>query len=616
MPQQPKVNYLSKDFADIRQDLINYLKVMYPDQWQDFNIASPGMAMVDLNAYVADLLTTMIDKKFNENYIDGVSERGAVYRLAKNFGYKVPGVRPGLSISDISIDVPPTADGPDLNYLPIYRAGVQIKGSGQVFETIFDVDFTSDFSEEGVPNRKITPIFNSNQDIIKYTILKREKIKAGATQIYTFEVDESSAVPFMQITLPESNVLDVLNIIVKNAVGITGQPSYDDFNNPALRYYEVDYLPQNQIFVEDTSKEPIAGLKTGYYTSVDKRFTKEFLQDGRCMIEFGGGTENYNAYEAYLSTLTATGSTMDISNLMDNTALGVKIPANSTIYVKYRVGGGSLSNVGSHALQQVGNILYSIQGNDSAKIQTVINSTRVDNPIPAIGGTSLPSVEEIKHNIAANFASQLRCVTKEDYTARAYQMPGKFGSPFRIFTNVEDNKVKLFVISRSGSGQLITSSTSVIKNNLVEYLSIYRMVNDFVEINDGKVINLQIEVDLFTDKSIGTSNEIKLNVINKIKEFFDVEKWQMNQNIYVSQVVDLIREIPGVINVVDIRFFNMEGGGYSNAVIDQAKINRVQIQGTGGFRTQIEYIDNAILGNTISMFEIKFAEKDIKVRVA
>jgi len=401
MAKNPTINYLSKDFTAIRQDLINYLKVMYPEQWQDFNIASPGMAMVDLNAYVSDLLSAMIDKKFNENYLDGVSERRAVYQLATNFGYKVPGVRPGLSVADISIDVPPTADGPDPNYLPIYRPGMQIKGSGQVFETIYDIDFSNDFSEEGVPNRKVIPVFNSNQDIIKYTILKREKIKAGSTQIYTLEIDEEAAVAFLKVTLPETNVLDVVSVIVKNAVGITTKPTYDDFNDDSIKYYEVDYLPQNKIFVEDSTIDSIDGLKTGYYKTVEKRFVKEFLYDGRCQLEFGGGTADYNAYEAYISNLTSTGSTLSLDDLLDNTALGVKVPANSTIFVKYRVGGGLLSNVGSHALQQVGNILYSIQGTDNAKTQTVISSTRVDNPIPAIGGSSLPSVEEIKYNIAA-----------------------------------------------------------------------------------------------------------------------------------------------------------------------------------------------------------------------
>lgn len=616
MAKKPKINYLSRDYTAIKADLIGYIKTMYPDQWQDFNVASPGMAMVELNAYVSDLLSAMIDKKFNENYLDGVTERRAVYRLAKTFGYKAPGVRPGLSVADITIEVPPTADGPDLNYLPIYRAGLNLKGAGQSFETVHDIDFSSDFSEEGIANRTIDPIFNSNQDIIRYKILKREKIKAGNTQIYTLEVGADTSEPFLKVILPENNVLDIVSIIVKPQIGLTETPTFEDFNDDSLRYYEVDYLPQEKIFVEDFGIPATNGIKTGYYKQVDRRFVKEFLHDGRCQVEFGGGTEGFDAYDKYLTSLTSTGSTFSLTDLMDNTALGVKVPANSTIYIKYRVGGGQLSNVGSNTLQQVSDILFSIQGSDNTKIQNVINSTRANNPIPAIGGSGLPSVEEVKYNIAANFASQLRCVTKEDYTARAYQMPGKFGAPFRLHTTVEDNKVKLFVISRDGSGKLISTSTSVIKNNLVEYLSAYRMVNDFVEINDGKVINIQLEIDLFTDKSIGSSNEIKLNVISKVKDFFDVEKWQMNQNIYVSQVVDLIREIPGVINVVDIRFFNMEGGGYSSSIIEQANFNRTQIQGTGGFRTQIEYIDNAIFGTPISMFEIKYPERDVRVRVA
>ena len=246
--------------------------------------------------------------------------------------------------------------------------------------------------------------------------------------------------------------------------------------------------------------------------------------------------------------------------------------------------------------------------------QQVIASLRVTNPIPAIGGNALPTVNELRKYIAANYAAQNRCVTIEDYISRCYQMPGKFGSPFKVYGTVEDNKVKLYVLTREASGRLITSSTSDIKRNLLRYITPFRMVNDYVEINDAKVVNVQIESDLYVDKSYNI-NEVKANAIQVIQNFMNVDNWEMNENIYISQIVDKLRDVPGVINVVDLRFYNMESGGYSDTVHFQAVSDRLLLS-TGGFRTQIEYIDNTLLGTPLSMFEVKYPDRDIACRIA
>ena len=616
--QDPKVNYLSRDYSAIRQDLINYLKAFFPDQWQDFNVTSPGMALLELNAYVGDLLSFVADKKFNELFLDGISERKSAYRLAKTFGYQIPGVRPAITLADITIEVPTTANGPDTDYLPIYHPGVQVKGAGQVFETINDIDFSRDFSEDGQANRIIQPVLNGNQDLIKYRIIKREKIKAGSTKIFKREVTAAEAVPFFQLTLPENNVLEILSIVILPALGITTNPTYQQFNDFSLKFWEVDFLPTDKIFMEDSATPATSEYRIGAYVEVEQRFVKEFLTDGSCKITFGGGTGDYDAYDSFFTNLTSAScppTDLNIANVLNNTALGIRVPPNSTIFVKYRVGGGTLSNVGANNLQEVSNINAVINGSDATQNQRVLSSTRANNPIPAIGGVGLPTIDEIRSNIAANFASQLRCVTLGDYISRAYQMPGKFGAPFKVHGEVQDNKVKLYILSRSSDGTLIASSTSDIKSNLANFMVPFRMINDFIEINDGKVVNLQVEVDLYVNKDFNT-NEIKSNVASQIRDFLNIEKWEMNQNIYVSQIVDIIREVPGVINVVDVRFFNMEAGGYSTTLISQATGNRTIIPETGGYSTQVDYIDNTIFGTPLSMFEIKFPDKDIKIRVA
>lgn len=616
--QNVKVNYLSRDYASIRQDLINYLKAFFPEQWQDFNVTSPGMALLELNAYVGDLLSYVADKKFNELFLDGISERKSAYRLAKTLGYQIPGVRPAITLADITIEVPVTANGPNPNYLPLYRPGVQLKGAGQVFETISEVDFSRDFSDEGQANRIIQPILNGNQDLIKYRIIKREKIKAGATKIFKKEVTADESGPFFRLTLPENNVLEILGVIIIPAIGITRNPTFQEFNDFSLKFWEVDFLPTDKLFMEDGSNPIDSNYRIGSYVEVEQRFMKEFLTDGSCRITFGGGTGDYNAYEDFFSKLTNSNcppNQLDVSKILNNTALGTMVPPNSTIFVKYRVGGGTLSNVGANNLQEVSNIEAVINGSDVNQNERVLSSTRANNPIPAIGGVGLPSIDEIRNNIAANFASQMRCVTLGDYISRAYQMPGKFGAPFKVHGEVQDNKVKLYILSRASDGTLISQSTSDIKNNLAKFLVPYRMINDFIEINDGKVVNIQVECDLYVNRDFNV-NEIKSNTISVIRDFFNIERWEMNQNIYISQIIDSVREVPGVINVVEIRVFNMEAGGYSNTLISQATGGRSIIPSTGGYSTQIDYIDNTIFGTPLSLFEIKHPDKDIKIRVA
>ena len=165
------------------------------------------------------------------------------------------------------------------------------------------------------------------------------------------------------------------------------------------------------------------------------------------------------------------------------------------------------------------------------------------------------------------------------------------------------------------NGKLNAVSTGEIKQNLQTYLTRYRMINDFVEINDGKFINIEVQVDLFIDKSYNGS-EVKLNSILKIQEFFNIDNWQMNQHIYISQLTDILREIPGVINVVDVRFYNLEAGPYSSTLSSQSVGERTQDIDLGIYKTQIVFLDNAIYSTPLSMFEVRFPEKDIRARVS
>ena len=611
--------YIDKDFDSIRQDLVNLLQTQYPEQFQDFNSVSIGMSLVDLLAYVSDMLSFNVDKKFNELFLDTVSEQTSVFRLAKTLGYKPRGVNPAVTLCDFNINVPPTSGGPDLSYLPLYQSGVQVKGGGVIFETLNEIDFSSDFSTDGTANRLISPNFNANQDIISYSITKREIIQAGSTKLYQREISVAdSSTSFLEITLPDSNVLNITSVIVKPGIGLTSLPSFQDFSNVNYKYYEVENLTESKIFLIDDTQPSVNGVKTGNYVTVNQRFTKDFQADGTCKLTFGGGIPNSNAYQNYLSNLSFnqvnTSTNVQLKDFLNNFSLGQRLPANSTLYVQYRIGGGTVSNVGANTLQQVGNIQATIMGTDSTLNQSVIASTTANNILPAMGGADLPTVDEIKYSIAGNFAAQDRCITLDDYVSRVYQIPGKFGSPFRVYGQLNNNKVQLYILSIDANGNLFNNSSNIVKNNIINYLSAYRSLNDFIEIDDGKIINISLEIDLFTNKNFN-GNEVKANALSAVANFFNINSWQMNETIYISQIWEILGNVPGVINVVDVRMYNMEGGNYSSTLVSQATGLRENL-GNNTYRTQIDYINNAVSCNAISMFEVKFPNQDIYVRIS
>ncbi len=604
-------DYLNRDFSSIRAELEQLLRIYYPEQFKDFNVVSPGMAMVDLLAYTSDILSYYTDKRFNQLFIDGVDDIDGAFRLAKTLGFKPQGKNPALSLASVSVTVPVFGDGPDPDYLPVMRPGVQLVGGGQIFETLYEIDFSSDYSDEYVKNRTIEPIFDANQNIISYSITKYEKIIGGFTQIFSIVItDEIASTSFYQLNITNTNVLDIESVIVKSGTNLVGNPTYSEFNDFNLKYFEVESLAQDKVFLDAGNSS--GGIKEGAYVTVNKRFTKDFNPNGSCMLTFGGGSFNNNAYQQYLNSIKVTGTQVSFDQFVDNSALGYKLPPNSTLYIKYRVGGGTLSNVGTGVLTQINNVEMIVTGSDPALLQRVQSSVRGQNVTPALGGADVMSVNALKQYIGANYAAQDRCVTLDDYISRAYQIPGKYGRPFRIHGEVNDNKIIMYILSLNADGKIALTSTNIIKNNLAAFISNYRMVNDFVEINDAFVINFGIDVSLLVNSSYNPS-EVKTQAILNLKDYFNINNWQINQRIYISKLVDLLVTIPGVINVIDIKFKNITGGNYSSISSSQANGATLITPGSTVISRQMTPINNEILSSEKTMLELRYPDNDIAI---
>ena len=600
-----KIDYNARNFAEVRTELFGYIKQYYPDVFSDFNDASVGMMLLELNAAVGDMLSFHTDRMFNETQINYAQERSSILELARTFGLNVPGKRPSITLIEWSVTVPTDGDTFDLSYCPLLLRGSQGTGAGKVFELVEDCDFASPFSTGGIPNRKIIPNINESGLVDNYTITKIEIVLNGITKIYKRVINSADYKPFLEILLPEDNVLSIDNIITLEGTNLTTEPSLTQFTEFDNNFYEVESLAQAEIFIEDPNlRSDNSGIIPGRWKNAPQRFIKEFTDNGFCKITFGGGQPDISEINSFIG---CRGQIDRIGDFLDNLSLGeIPVPAR-TMFIKYRIGGGGDSNIGPNTLTSLGNISMIINGDIASENRSVRDSLEVNNPIPAIGGKDQPSVNEIRNLVRYNFSAQNRCVTIKDYQSRISLMPGRYGVPFRSGVWEERNKINVTILALDENSKLTNKSTSTLKENIAEYLADFRMLNDYVTIKDGKIINLGFEISVFTDKATG-KGEIMTDIINAVTEYFDINMWDMGDNIYLAQLIENINNVGGVLNVTELIVFNKVGNNkYSLNTIAQPYLD----EATREIDLLGEY---TLYGEPNAMFEIKYPNNDIKVR--
>ena len=319
MAKNNGINYNARTFIEVRTELINFVKQYYPDLFSDFNDASVGQMLLELNAAVADMLSFNTDRTFQETQIEYAQERSSVLAMGRTLGLKIPGVRPSMCLVDFRVTVPPMGDTFNNDYAPTLRYGSEVEGGGQIFQVDQDIDFSSPLSAGGIPNRLVVPNIDANSLIVSYDLVKREAVINGKTRVLKRNIRAQDLNPFMEIILPETNVISVEQ--VKMVTGLNApEPTlnqYLDFDN---RFYEVDSLADSQVFIEDKVRSSDnRAIKSGKWVEVAKRFVADYTDRGFCRLTFGSGTSNSEPINDYISN---SFSKSQVQTLLNNTSLG------------------------------------------------------------------------------------------------------------------------------------------------------------------------------------------------------------------------------------------------------------------------------------------------------
>lgn len=665
-----RLQYTVRNYDEIRNSLIDITRTYYGNIYASLNDASIGQWMIDVNSDIYDTLMYNIDRAYQETDIDTASQRSSLLTMARSLGVKVPGPKSAIVELELSCDIPKNNSNAygstndlalaDESYCPIIRRGSLFTDGNVVFELMEDVDFREQFDSNGVSNRTINPIKSSNGVIVGYRYKKLSIASAGQSKVYKRYITTADVYPFFSITLTDNNILGVESVILKQGKSLNDEPNISDFyvdresyedmkGRPTLRFFEVENLIDQYRFgyveqqctidqenktttyyspvwetvdaiVEtvnnDTVVTPLRVATKGQWKRLKNKFVTEFTNNGNMKITFGSGLRNmYGDIPANAREYTK----YIMSRMNANDYMGVLPEPNTTMYVLYRVGGGEMSNVGVNTIKAPLSMSVYIPGNcsnsdDTLKKNNVRNSIKVTNPSPSYGGKDAPSDEEIRNMIKYISSAQNRCVTVGDYYARLLEMPAKYGIPFRCGVSEENNKIVIYSLGLDYTGHLTSILSETVAENMKVYLSKYRTVNDFVEIRSGRVVNLAFDIDLFVGVDYD-KGEVSKRVIELVKDYMDIRRHQMGEDIFVGDLEKDISKLDGVVNLIELRCYNKVGNGYSDTEITQPLMSDDRY-GSDTKRIDLMETDKILFSDFGNMFEIKYPDSgDIRVSV-
>jgi hypothetical protein len=370
------------------------------------------------------------------------------------------------------------------------------------------------------------------------------------------------------------------------------------------KWYEVDALAEDRVFIEDPTKvSDQPGIKVGRYIQTSNRFISEFTPEGFKKMTFGGGS---TSAQEQLNAFTNLGIPLTINNYFNNFALGSTLTPNSTLFVQYRIGGGLATNLGTNVINQVGTVNFYVNGPSEITNSSVINSLRCVNITAAIGGANAPNVEEVRNYVSFNFAAQKRAVTVQDYEAIIRNMPPEFGSPAKVSITENNNKIIVQILSYDSSGKLTNIVSNTLRQNIADYLSNYRMMNDYISITTAQVIDLGIEVSVVLEAT-QNSGQIITDVVNKVSAYLNPQIRELGQNVYLSELKSIIQNQEGVITVTGLDTYNLVGGQYSSAETSMAYENAET--------RKIQPVDDTLFAEPSQVYQVRYPTRDIKVSV-
>jgi hypothetical protein len=533
------IDYVGKDFATLKQSLIDFTKTYFPNTYSDFNDASPGMVFVEQAAAIGDILSFYQDTQLKESMLAHATERKNVVSLAQTMGYKPKVTTPAVTTLTI-YQLIPSVYGvfnsgsnfePDWDFAFKIEQGMEVSSTTNQQITFLTTDMV-DFKNSGSREIEVYERDNITGAPTQYLISKKVQAISAKSKSSSFPMYSDTDYP--SITLTDANIIQIQSVV-------------DSQQN---KYYEVPYLAQESIFVEQPNIDSNGDLyefanDVPYILEVQKvphRFSVKVNTDNTMDIQFGSGDVNLNDEQILPNTkniglglansVQRLNEGIDPSNFLKTNTFGIA-PTNTELTITYLIGGGVSSNVNTGDLTQITKIKFTDDllaiPNDLKPMYEQFKSTiAVENLISATGGKDSESIEEIRQNAMATFGSQNRAVTRQDYIVRALSMPEKYGNVAKVYVSQDgeiDNNSPASILSNPKNiadftnliDTLKGSSKQDIQKELIKYLSDKK--NSLEEVNNPFAINMYILGYDSNKNLINLNDAVKQNLKTYLGEY-------------------------------------------------------------------------------------------------
>ena len=610
------IKYVDRDFTSLRNSLINYAKTYFPNTYNDFTPASPGMMFMEMAAYVGDVLSFYVDNQFQETFIQYSRQTQNLYDLAYMLGYKPKATNAATVDIELYQQLPATLSGsvtvPDFSYALQVPANTTIASTLNASLQFLITDKTNFAFSSSMDPTEVT-VYQTAGGVPTYYLIKKVRSAISAT-VKSTSFSFTSPVPFDSRNITDTNIIGILDITDSTTGDI---------------WYEVDYLAQDSIFETLTNANPndpnylqnpdVANLLR--LKSVQNRFATRFLDKTTLQIQFGSGNPSDTTEEIIpnpdnvglglpdnQSKLTTAYAP---TNFIFTNTYGIS-PSNTTLIVRYLVGGGVESNAQANVLQTINtnNVTFinsSLANSNLA--QQIFNTLLATNPNAASGGSDGDDINELRQNSLGSFQGQLRSVTFDDYVVRSLSLPSEYGTVAKVYATKPNassrsiSTVDLYVLSYNNNKQLVNASAGL-KRNLNTYLSQYKMINDSIGIRDAFIINIGIDFEIITLPG-SNSDEVLLKCITALRDIFNIDRWQINQPILLRTLFVTLDAIQGVQTVKAINIINKTDSnlGYSNYAYDisAATANNVIYPSLDPMIFELKYPNTDIQGKVVPL---------------
>ena len=614
------VKYISRDFAETRLALINFLKTYFPNQVNDFSESSPQMALLESVAYASDAIQFYTDVQLQESLLYHVEERINLLNLAQSLGYKPRTTVPASVDLEVFQLLPSIGNGVDTR--PDWRYALYIEPQMQVSTS--DTDAIYFYTKDAVDFR-----YSSSYDpttVSAYSVLgtgeieyylAKKTVRAVSGQIQTRTYSFSDPKQYDKIVIPETNITEIVKVI-------------DDDN---IIWSEVPYLAQDTIPISirnlPYNDQVLSQFRSSVpyilaYKQTEHRFVTRLRKDDYLEIQFGGGMSSEADEEIVpnpmnvglgLNYFERVGDlSIDPMNFLYTKTYG-SAPQNTILTVQYATSNGILENVNSNTITKIvsSSIANPFDQVDQTVYQTILDSLTVNNPRAAFGGQTRKPLEQVRQEALANFAAQNRAVTQEDYILRCYSMPAKYGSICKAFiendtqlSNWDDTRVpnpfsmNLYLLSYDANKNFVSCNIAI-KENIRQYLRQYRLLTDAIQIKDPYIVNIGMNVSIITRPN-ENSNEVSLRVLSRLIELMDNDKRQIGEPLILSNIRGELDSISGVQSIENIEVINLidQNQGYSGIVYDVKSATR-----SGVIYPSIDPM----------IWEVKYPKSDLQVRI-